>query len=378
MKIPFNFPAIFPESYDVISQSLKSGNHSGSGPYTKKCQDWFKENNPEIADVFLSTSCTHALEASAIMLNLSADDEVIVPSYTFVTSALSFLLHGANIRFCDIRKDTLNIDETLIEDCINENTKAIIVVHYAGVACEMDEIMKIAKKHGLFVIEDNAHGLFGKYKGRNLGTIGHFAAHSFHETKNISCGEGGSLFVRDPEHIERTQIIFEKGTNRSNFLNGQVDKYTWVDKGSSYVLSDLLASLLYVQLINSKRIQSKRMTLWQSYYENLHLWGKNNNIGLPFVPDYCDQTYHMFYLIMPNQISRNKLIDFLKDNDITGTFHYLPLDISEMGKKIKLDDQTDCPNSKFISERIIRVPLYYDLSKNEQSKIIRTIKNFNT
>ena len=253
MKIPFNSPTVFPDSLKVIQESLRSGNHSGRGPYTKKCENLLKELNPNIADVFLSTSCTHALESTAIMLKLSSKDGVIVPSYTFVTTALSFLLHGAKIRFCDIREDTLNIDEKLLESLINKNTKAIVVVHYAGVACEMDEIMRIANKNNLTVIEDNAHGVFGKYKGQNLGTFGDFAAHSFHETKNISCGEGGALFVKNKEHAERTKIIFEKGTNRSKFLSGQVDKYSWVDKGSSYILSDLLASLLYVQLTSFKK-----------------------------------------------------------------------------------------------------------------------------
>ena len=245
MKIPFNKPADILESHKEVMTSLQSGKLSGRGPYTEKCQNWFMNNNTNISGAFLSTSCTHALESSAILLNLSQGDEVIVPAYTFVTSALSFYMHGAQIRFCDIRPDTLNIDERLLEENISDKTRAIVVVHYAGVSCEMDEIMRLAKKHNLYVIEDNAHGLFGKYKGSNLGTIGDFSTHSFHETKNISCGEGGALFVKDRKFIERAEIIFEKGTNRSSFINGQVDKYSWVDKGSSYILSDLLASLLY-------------------------------------------------------------------------------------------------------------------------------------
>ncbi len=375
MKIPFNIPANILESHKEVIISLQSGRLSGRGPYTEKCQDWFK-NNMNISGAFLSTSCTHALEASAILLNLSEGDEVIVPAYTFVSSALSFYMHGAQIRFCDIRPDTLNIDEKLIEKNISDKTKAIVVVHYAGVSCEMDEIMRIAKKHNLFVIEDNAHGLFGKYKGLNLGTIGDFSTQSFHETKNISCGEGGALFVRDKNFIERTEIIFEKGTNRSSFINGQVDKYSWVDKGSSFVLSDLLASLLFSQLLNSVKIQSKRSSLWDNYYKNLSEWAVKHGIRLPFIPNHCEQTFHMFYMIMPNKKIRNIFIAYLKDNDITAVFHYLPLDSSVMGSKIRLNDQTECPVSEEISNCIVRLPLYFDLDYKKQDKIINTILNF--
>ena len=375
MKIPFNIPANILESHKEVIISLQSGRLSGKGPYTEKCQDWFKKNM-NISGAFLSTSCTHALEASAILLNLSEGDEVIVPAYTFVSSALSFYMHGAKIRFCDIRPDTLNIDEKLIEKNISDKTKAIVVVHYAGVSCEMDEIMRIAKKHDLFVIEDNAHGLFGKYKGLNLGTIGDFSTQSFHETKNISCGEGGALFVRDKNFIQRTEIIFEKGTNRSSFINGQVDKYSWVDKGSSFVLSDLLASLLFSQLLNSVKIQSKRSSLWDNYYKNLSEWAVKNKIRLPFIPNHCEQTFHMFYMIMPNKKIRNIFISYLKDNDITAVFHYLPLDSSVMGSKIRLNDQTECPVSEEISNCIVRLPLYFDLDYKKQDKIINTILNF--
>ena len=375
MKIPFNIPANILESHKEVIISLQSGRLSGRGPYTEKCQDWFK-NNMNISGAFLSTSCTHALEASAILLNLSEGDEVIVPAYTFVSSALSFYMHGAQIRFCDILPDTLNIDEKLIEKNISDKTKAIVVVHYAGVSCEMDEIMRIAKKHNLFVIEDNAHGLFGKYKGLNLGTIGDFSTQSFHETKNISCGEGGALFVRDKNFIERTEIIFEKGTNRSSFINGQVDKYSWVDKGSSFVLSDLLASLLFSQLLNSVKIQSKRSSLWDNYYKNLSEWAVKHGIRLPFIPNHCEQTFHMFYMIMPNKKIRNIFIAYLKDNDITAVFHYLPLDSSVMGSKIRLNDQTECPVSEEISNCIVRLPLYFDLDYKKQDKIINTILNF--
>ena len=376
MKIPFNKPALFNESYKEITSSLKSGHHSGRGPYTKKCQNWFKNKNSNISEAFLATSCTAALEASAILLDLKDGDEVIVPSYTFVTTALSFFMHGATIRFCDIRPDTLNINEKLLESHISKKTRAIVVVHYAGIACEMDEIMAIAKKYDLFVIEDNAHGLLGKYKGTNLGSIGNLATHSFHETKNITCGEGGALFVRDKDFTERSEIIFEKGTNRSKFINGQVDKYSWVDKGSSYILSDLLASLLYAQLDNFIEIQNKRKTLWNIYYESLNDWSIEKNIQLPYVPHYCEQTYHMFYMILPDNKKRNDLIEHLKCNNITATFHYLPLDSSEMGVKIKQIDQHKCPVSKRVSDCIIRLPLYFDLSGKEQEKIIQSVISF--
>jgi dTDP-4-amino-4,6-dideoxygalactose transaminase len=236
--------------------------------------------------------------------------------------------------------------------------------------------MRLAKKHNLYVIEDNAHGLFGKYKGSNLGTIGDFSTHSFHETKNISCGEGGALFVKDRKFIERAEIIFEKGTNRSSFINGQVDKYSWVDKGSSYILSDLLASLLYSQLINSDKIQLKRSSLWNNYFKSLSEWAVENEIRLPFIPNHCEQTFHMFYMIMPNNEVRNNFIAYLGDNDIVAVFHYLPLDSSVMGVKIKQDNQVECPVSEKISNCIVRLPLYFDLDYKKQDKIINAILNF--
>lgn len=377
MKIPFNKPPYIPLGQEEISQAILSGNVSGRGPYTKKCEEWLREKNPTLSGVLLATSCTHALEASAILLNLSEQDEVIVPSYTYVTSALAFYLHGAQIRFCDISADTLNIDEKLIEKLITPRTKAIVVVHYAGISCEMDKIMELARKYNLVVIEDNAHGLFGKYKGVNLGTIGDLSTASFHETKNISCGEGGALFINNKKYQQRAEIIFEKGTNRSQFINGQIDKYSWVDKGSSYILSDILAALLFAQLQHSSEIQDKRKILWNNYFSSLQTWAQNNGVLLASVPDYCDQTYHMFYMIMPDQTTRDDFIRNLKDNDISAVFHYQPLDSSEMGKKIQLTNQAPCPNSAFISERIVRLPLFFDLSLTEQLKIIEIIKSYN-
>jgi len=374
--IPFNRPPSIEDSKKFVVEALDSGMLSGRGPYTKRCEEWFVSKYPEISGALLTTSCTHALEVSAILMNLSGDDEVIVPSYTFVSSALAYHMHGAKVRFCDIRKDTLNIDETLLENAITKNTKAIIVVHYAGVSCEMDTIMAIAKKHNILVVEDNAHGLFGKYKGIPLGTIGDFATLSFHETKNISCGEGGALLVNSESLLQRAEIIIEKGTNRSQFINGQIDKYSWVDKGSSYVLSDLLAALLYGQLTNSWEIQLKRRVIWDQYFTELSRWALTSGVSLPFVPDHCKQSYHMFYILMPNKSTRDKLINYLSEHSIGAVFHYLPLHNSIMGSKIALSDQLQCPVSVETSGRIVRLPLYYGLAAKDQSRIIETIKKF--
>ena len=373
MTIPFNKPPYLESSESIVLSALRDGKLSGGGPFSQMSKEWLMKKNPDIDQVLLTTSCTHALEISAVLLNLTDGDEVIVPSYTFVTSALAFVMHGARIRFCDIRKDTLNIDEALLESAITKKTKAIVVVHYAGVACEMDAIMAIAKKHNLAVIEDNAHGLFGKYKGVNLGSIGDFSSHSFHETKNISCGEGGALFVKDPELSQRAHIILEKGTNRQQFLNGQVDKYSWVDKGSSYVLSDLLAALLYSQLSHSNHIQSKRELMWNTYFKNLEGWASGQGITLPFVPAHCEQTYHMFYLMMPDQLSRDELIASLGKKNISTAFHYVPLHSSKMGLEIALKDQDNCPISSNVSNRIIRLPLFYNLENADQAKVIDAV-----
>jgi len=375
-KIPFNKPALIKESSENLSSSLESGRISGRGPYTKKCEDWLVNNTQTSSSALLTTSCTHALEISAILMNLSGDDEVIVPSYTFVSCALAYYMHGAKVRFCDIRQDTLNIDENLLEQAITKNTKAIVVVHYAGVACEMDRIMNIAAKHKILVIEDNAHGFLGKYKGKNLGSIGDFSTLSFHETKNISCGEGGALVVNNKKFIQRAEIIIEKGTNRSQFINGQVDKYSWVDKGSSYVLSDILAALLYGQLKKSKEIQLKRRSIWDRYFQELSQWASYKGVSMSHVPEYCDQSYHMFYMLLPDKLTRDEFIKYLIHHDITSTFHYLPLDTSVMGSKIRLADQCDCPVSANSSNLIVRLPLFFDLQSEDQSKVIKIIKQF--
>jgi len=357
-------------------ESLDSGALSGRGPYTEKCETWFVKKFPTLSGALLTTSCTHALEVSAILMNLSKDDEVIVPSYTFTSSALAYHMHGAKLRFCDIRRDTLNIDDTILESLITKNTKAIIVVHYAGVSCEMDAIMAIAKKYSILVVEDNAHGLFGKYKGQDLGTIGDLATLSFHETKNVSCGEGGALLVNNKFFIQRAEIIIEKGTNRSQFVKGEIDKYSWVDKGSSYVLSDMLAALLYGQLENSNEIQLKRRAIWERYFTGLSEWASSYKVSLPFILDYCVQSYHMFYLLLPAEKDREKFIRYLSEHKIAAVFHYVPLDISKMGSKLALVDQAQCPVSANISDCIVRLPFFYGLEITDQKRIIDTIVNY--
>jgi dTDP-4-amino-4,6-dideoxygalactose transaminase len=376
LRITFNRPPSISDSKKYVLESLDSGALSGRGPFTKKCEEWLVSKFPKISGALLTTSCTHALEVSGILMNLSGDDEVIVPSYTFVSSALAYHMHGAKVRFCDIRKDTLNIDETLLENAITKNTKAIVVVHYAGVACEMDTIMAIAKKYKILVVEDNAHGLFGKYKGAPLGTIGDFATLSFHATKNISCGDGGALLVNTKKLLKRAEILIEKGTNRSQFINGQIDKYSWVDKGSSYVLSDLLAALLYGQLENSEEIQLKRRAIWERYFTELSGWALSNQVSLPFVPEYCKQSYHMFYMLFPEKSERDKFINYLSNHGVAAVFHYLPLDSSEMGLKIALSDQSECPVSSNISNCIVRLPMFYGLEFSEQTRVIDTIINY--
>jgi len=313
---------------------------------------------------------------SAILLDLEPGDEVIVPSFTFVSGALAFCMHGAKVVFADIRSDTLNIDESKLEGLITERTRAILPVHYAGVGCEMDSIMKIAHKHDLTVIEDNAHGLYGKYRGRNLGTIGHMATQSFHETKNITCGEGGALILNDPGYIERAEIIRDKGTNRASFFRGEVDKYTWIDKGSSYVMSDILAAILFGQLEKSKKIQQRRKEIWDFYNEHLASWAKKNGVRIPIVPDYCEQAYHMFYLLMPDLSTRIELIRYLKQNDISAVFHYVPLHNSKMGSALWCAKNNPCDITSDVSDRLVRLPFYFDLTDEQLTSVVNAIQNF--
>lgn len=311
----------------------------------------------------------------AILLDIKPGDEVIVPSYTFVSTANAFVLRGATPVFCDIREDTLNIDERLIPELITERTKAIVVVHYAGVGCEMDAIMDMARAHGIPVVEDNAHGLFGKYKGRWLGTFGTFATQSFHETKNISCGEGGALLINDPKYIERAEIIREKGTNRSRFFRGQVDKYTWVDIGSSYLPSDLLAAILLGQLESWEDIQQRRREIWERYDEGLKDWADNHGIRRPFVPGDREQAWHMYYLVMPDAQSRQGLIDHLKSDDIAAVFHYLPLHQSCYSAEQRAGANDACPVTLAISETLLRMPFFFSFDEALQQQVLQKIQS---
>jgi len=369
--IPFNKPSFIANEREYINQSLINEHISGDGYFTKKCHKYL-EDALGVPKVLLTTSCTHALEMAAILLDIKPGDEVIIPSFTFVSTVNAFVLRGAHPVFVDIRSDTLNMDESKLERMITPRTKAIVPVHYAGVGCEMDVIMAIADKHRLNVVEDNAHGLFGKYKGKYLGTFGSLATQSFHETKNFTCGEGGALLINDPKHVERAEIIREKGTNRSRFFRGQVDKYTWVDIGSSYLPSDILAGILIAQLESRYVIQEKRKQIWDYYLDRLCDWSKANGVRLPVVPDHCDQAYHMFYILMPSLEQRQILIEYLKTKGILSVFHYLPLHLSDMGREFG-GEPGDCPVTEDISDRLLRLPFFNTLSEDEQCFIVDSI-----
>jgi dTDP-4-amino-4,6-dideoxygalactose transaminase len=372
--IRFNKPCSEGKELIYMTQAIRNGHISGDGPYTKYCHEFF-EKHLSVSKAFLTTSCTHALEMAALLLGLQPGDEVIIPSFTFVSTANAFALHGAKIVFADIRPDTLNIDEAQLEKLITARTRAVVPVHYAGVGCEMDAIMEIANRRNLMVIEDNAHGLFGKYKDRHLGTFGQMSTLSFHETKNFTCGEGGALLLNDPSYSQRAEIIREKGTNRSRLFRGEIDKYTWVDVGSSYLMSDMLAGFLYAQLEEKDRIQNSRRRIWNHYRKNLEDWAQKNKVGLPYIPGHCEQAFHMFYMLMPSSGSRNALIDHLKSNHIKAVFHYLPLHLSEMGLQMG-GENCHCPTSEDISGRLIRLPFYNALSSEKQDLIIDAIHTF--
>tara|TARA_A100001234_G_scaffold220627_1_gene234053 strand:- start:1275 stop:2408 length:1134 start_codon:yes stop_codon:yes gene_type:complete len=373
MKIPFNRVDLQGNEIKYINKSVEKGHLSGDGYYTKKCSH-ILEKSLNVSKVLLTTSCTHALEMTAILADIQPGDEVIIPSFTFVSTVNAFVLRGATPIFVDIRSDTLNLDESQLESVITEKTKMIIPVHYAGVGCEMDEILRIANKYNLIVVEDNAHGLFGKYKDKYLGTFGDFSTNSFHETKNFTSGEGGALVINDTKDIKRSEIIREKGTNRSAFFRGQVDKYNWVDIGSSYLPSDILAGFLYAQFEKRNEIQSKRKKIWDYYNNNLSDWAKNINVKLPYIPDYCEQTYHMFYMLLPSLEVRTDFIKYMKKKNIACVFHYLPLNSSPMGNKFGWSTG-DCPITETISDTIVRLPFYNDFLK-DIDYVIEAILNF--
>ncbi len=372
--IPFNRPCYEGNERSYMEQALMGGQISGDGMFSKLCHTYL-EQQLGVPKVLLTTSCTHALEMAAFLLDTQPNDEVIVPSFTFVSTINASVLRGAWPVFADIRPDTLNIDETKLEQLITSQTKAILPVHYAGVGCEMDAIMAIAERHGIAVVEDNAHGLFGKYKGKYLGTFGCMATQSFHETKNFTCGEGGALLINDAAYIERAEIIREKGTNRGQFFRGQVDKYTWVDIGSSYLPSDILAAFLAAQLEAREQIQAKRQRVWEYYDKHLHDWAQEHGVRLPYIPPHCDQSYHMFYLILPSLEHRQALIAHLKARGILSVFHYLPLHLSDMG--VRFDGKKgECPVTEDLSDRLLRLPFYNDLTEAEQERVVSALLEF--
>jgi len=368
----FNVPPYVGKEMDYIQDAIKSQKICGDGKYTKLCNKWMEDkfNSPK---VLLTTSCTTATELSAMLLNIKEGDEVICPSYTFVSSANPFVLRGAKIVFVDIRPDTMNIDENLIEDAITDKTKAIVVVHYAGVSCEMDKIMEISKKYNIPVVEDAAQGVMSTYKGKALGTIGDYGCFSFHETKNYSMGEGGALLIRDEENILRAEIIREKGTNRSQFFRGQVDKYTWQDIGSSILPSDMLAAYLYAQLEKAEEINDNRLKSWNKYYELLS--PLKDKIDLPVIPKDCVHNAHMFYIKCKDIDERSKLIKYLKENQILSVFHYIPLHSSPAGMKFGRFHGEDVYTTKE-SERLLRLPLYYGLKEEDLIKVCNKVKEF--
>lgn len=373
--IPFNVPPFIGKELDYVKEAMEK-NHKicGDGPFTKKCNKWMEEKFL-VEKVLLTTSCTHALEMAAILADIKEGDEVITTSFTFVSTVNAFVLRGAKIVFVDIRPDTMNIDENLIENAITEKTKVIVPVHYAGVACEMDKIMEIAKKYNLIIVEDAAQGAMSKYKERALGTIGDFGCFSFHETKNYSMGEGGALLIRNNNFSERAEIIREKGTDRSKFFRGQVDKYTWVDMGSSYLPSELNAAYLYAQLENADEINENRLKSWNIYNKNLKELEDKKILELPKIPKECIHNAHMFYIKCKDLEERSKLIEFLKENEISSVFHYIPLHTAEAGKKFGRFNGKDIFTTKE-SERLLRLPMYYGLKEEEIIYVCEKIKEF--
>ena len=375
MKIPFNRADIGKHDLELLSESISAGHISGNGPFTKQAEARITEILG-IDKTLLTTSCTHALEMAALLLRLQPGDEVIVPAFTFVSTASAFMLYGAKPIFVDVRQDTLNIDIDQVEAAITSRTKAICVVHYGGIACEMERLVKISRDHNLVLIEDNAHGLFAKYKGKYLGTFGALATQSFHETKNITCGEGGALVISDPSLAERAEILREKGTDRTKFLRGQVDKYTWVDVGSSWVLSDLLAAILYGQLLRADEIYTQRMNIWSRYHSELSGWANSNSVITPTVPDGCEHTGHVYYLRFQRGIQRDKFIEHLKNLGIYAVFHYQPLHLSTVGRTLGGEDG-QFPITEGAGDCLVRLPLFNTMSKDEQSHVIESVKVFN-
>jgi dTDP-4-amino-4,6-dideoxygalactose transaminase len=373
-RIPFNKPSFAGPEGRYITEAIERGHISGDGHFTKACHRLLEEALG-VPKVLLTTNCTHALEMSALLTNCAPGDEVVVPSFAFVTSVLAFTMRGATPVFADVRPDTLNLDERQVEALITKRTKAIVALHYAGVSCEMDALLDIGRRHGVPVVEDNAHGLFGRYRGRWMGTLGVLGTQSFHETKNFTCGEGGALLVNDPALVERAEIVREKGTNRSRFLRGLVHKYTWVDQGSSWLPSDILAAFLLAQLEARESIQGRRAEIWKRYEKELAGWAAEHGASLPHVPAHCEQPYHMFYVLLKDREQRERLIAHLEERGILAVFHYLPLHVSDMGRRYGGRDG-QCPVSEDVSARILRLPFFNKLTDDEQGEVVAAVHEF--
>ncbi|MDE6759412.1 MAG: dTDP-4-amino-4,6-dideoxygalactose transaminase [Lachnospiraceae bacterium] len=372
--IKFNVPPVTGKELKYISEAIENEKICGDGDFTKKCNKWM-EDKFHILKALLTTSCTHATEMAALLLKIKPGDEVIMPAYTFVSTADAFVMRGATVVFVDIRPDTMNIDETLIEAAITDKTKAIVPVHYAGVGCEMDTIMELGKKYHIAVVEDAAQGMMASYKGKALGTIGDFGCYSFHETKNYSMGEGGALLIREEKYIEDAEIIREKGTNRSKFFRGQIDKYTWMEAGSSYLPSDMNAAYLWAQLELAEEINQNRLKNWDRYFERLSGLADKGYITLPYVPDECQHNAHMFYIKTKDLEERTKLIDFLRDNGVWAVFHYIPLHSAPAGQKYGIFSGED-KYTTTESERLLRLPMYYNLKSDDIDYIVELITKF--
>jgi len=372
IRIPFNRPSFVGDEMTYMAKAVDNGHLSGDGEFTRRCAS-IMERALGVPKVLLTTSATHALELSAILLNIGPGDEVIVPSFTFVSTANAFVARGATPVFVDVRHDTLNLDERAFESAITPRTRAVVPVHYAGVSCEMDALLEIAGRYGLAVIEDNAHGLFAKYRGRHLGTFGALAVQSFHETKNFMCGEGGALIINDAELVQRAEIIREKGTDRSRFFRGEIDRYTWVDVGSSYLPSDLLSAVLCAQLEARERVYARRRRIWDTYAVELENWAQHFGVRMPVVPAHCDQSYLMFHLVMASPRDRDSLIAFLRARGIAAVFHYLPLHASPMGARFPA---RACPVAEDISTRLLRLPFYTDLSPDDLTAVIEAVREW--
>ncbi|MEA2693186.1 MAG: dTDP-4-amino-4,6-dideoxygalactose transaminase [Acidobacteriota bacterium] len=372
-SIPFNRPAQVGTEFRYMQEAVAKGKISGDGEFTRRCQA-ILERELGAARVLLTTSCTHALEMTALLLDIQPGDEVILPSFTFVSSVNAYALRGARPVFADIRPDTLNLDERQLDGLVTERTRAIMPVHYAGVACEMEPILAAAARVGAAVVEDNAHGFLGKWNGRMLGSLGALSTLSFHETKNFTAGEGGAIVVNDPRYVERAEIVREKGTNRTKFFRGEIDRYSWVDLGSSYVPSELLAAFLYAQLEERERIQATRGALWERYREHLTPWAGEHGVRLPIVPAGCEQPAHIFYMLLPSLAVRQALIEHLKARGILAVFHYVPLHLSDYARQV--GSRGDCPVAADLSDRLLRLPLYFNLSEADQMRVIEAVLSF--